>query len=108
VVWWEELSVVVQIAVVAPICIIGMSLIHIWLFVPNISTGRAIGYGFFWGAMLTFALVGATRAERARRLHAQAASEKAKAKTDAAQATSATDPTPKADAGVRDQDPPAA
>jgi hypothetical protein len=77
VVWWEDLSVVVQIAVVAPICIIGMSLIHIWLFVPNISVGRAIGYGFFWGGMLTFALVGATRAERARRLHAQAAAQKA-------------------------------
>lgn len=77
-VWWEELSVIVQIAVVAPICIIGMSLIHIWLFVPNISTGRAIGYGIFWGAMITFALVGATRAERARRLHTQAAAEKAR------------------------------
>jgi hypothetical protein len=78
VVWWEELSVVVQVAVVAPISVIGMSLIHIWLFVPNISVGRAIGYGFFWGGMLTFALVGATRAERARRLHAQAAAAKSK------------------------------
>jgi hypothetical protein len=77
VVWWEDLSVFVQIAVVAPIAIIGISLLHIWLFVPNISIGRAIGYGIFWGAMLTFALVGATRAERARRLHAQAAAKKA-------------------------------
>lgn len=80
--WWEELSVVVQVAVVAPISIIGMSVIHIWLFVPNISTGRAIGYGIFWGAMLTFAIVGATRAERARRLHGKANDEKAKAKFD--------------------------
>jgi hypothetical protein len=77
VVWWEDLSVIVQIAVVAPIAIIGISLLHIWLFVPNISVGRAIGYGVFWGAMLTFALVGATRAERARRLHGQAAARKA-------------------------------
>ena len=76
-VWWEDLSIIVQIAVVAPISIIGISLLHIWLFVPNISIGRAIGYGIFWGAMLTFALVGATRAERARRLHAQAAAKKA-------------------------------
>ena len=77
-VWWEELSIVMQIAVVAPIAIIGISWIHILLFVPNISVGRAIGYGFFWGAMVTFAVVGATRAERARRLHAQAAAERAK------------------------------
>jgi hypothetical protein len=62
---------------VAPIAIIGISLLHIWLFVPNISVGRAIGYGVFWGAMLTFALVGATRSERARRLHGQAAARKA-------------------------------
>jgi hypothetical protein len=75
-VWWEDLSVLVQIAVVAPIAIIGISLLHIWLFVPNISIGRAISYGIFWGAMLTFAVVGATRAERARRLHAQAAAKK--------------------------------
>ncbi len=75
--WWEDLSIFVQVAVVAPIAIIGISLLHIWLFVPNISIGRAIGYGIFWGAMLTFALVGATRAERARRLHAQAAAKKA-------------------------------
>ena len=107
-VWWEELSVVVQIAVVAPICIIGMSLIHIWLFVPNISTGRAIGYGIFWGAMLTFALVGATRAERARRLHQQAAAEAARLKAEAARTASAPGATAKADAGVRDQHPPAA
>ena len=77
-VWWEELSIVMQIAVVAPIAIIGISWVHILLFVPNISVGRAIGYGFFWGAMVTFAVVGATRAERARRLHAQAAVERAK------------------------------
>jgi hypothetical protein len=79
VVWWEELSIAVQIAVVGPIAIVSISLLHIWLFVPNISIARAIGYGIFWGAMLTFALVGATRAERARRLHAQAAAERAAA-----------------------------
>jgi hypothetical protein len=82
VVWWEELSIVVQIAVVAPIAIIGISLLHIWLFVPNISVERAVGYGIFWGAMLTFALIGATRAERARRLHAQAAAERAAGRQD--------------------------
>jgi hypothetical protein len=105
VVWWEELSVVVQIAVVAPICIIGMSLIHIWLFVPNISIGRAIGYGIFWGAMLTFALVGATRAERARRVHSQAAAEKARMKADSAPAAASAkaDATATADASG-DQD----
>lgn len=80
--WWEELSIFVQIAVIGPIAIVGISLLHIWLFVPNISVGRAIGYGIFWGAMLTFALVGATRAERARRLHAQAAAERAAARKD--------------------------
>jgi multidrug efflux pump subunit AcrB len=77
VVWWEELSIVLQIAVVAPISIIGISWLHILLFVPNISVERAIGYGFFWGAIVTFALVGATRAERARRLADQAAARKA-------------------------------
>jgi hypothetical protein len=82
VVWWEELSIVLQIAVVAPISIIAISWIHILLFVPNISVERAIGYGFFWGAMVTFAVVGATRAERARRLAAQAAAEKAKSEAD--------------------------
>jgi hypothetical protein len=106
VVWWEELGVVVQIAVVAPICIIGMSLIHIWLFVPNISIGRAIGYGIFWGAMLTFALVGATRAERARRVHAQAAAEKARLKIDAAQTSATAETAARADAAAGDHDPP--
>ena len=101
-VWWEELSVVVQIAVVAPISIIGMSLIHIWLFVPNISTGRAIAYGIFWGGMITFALVGATRAERARRLHQQAAAQRARA-----QAEAATPPRQQAEAAA-DTDKPAA
>jgi len=108
VVWWEELSVVVQIAVVAPICIIGMSLIHIWLFVPNISTGRAIAYGIFWGSMLTFALVGATRAERARRLHAQAAADKARITRDTAQAGATAETAAKADAAAGDRDPPGA
>ncbi len=107
-VWWEELSVAVQIAVVAPICIIGMSLIHIWLFVPNISIGRAIGYGIFWGAMLTFALVGATRAERARRVHAQATAEKTRLKSDAAQASATAETAARADAAAGDRDLPGA
>ena len=72
-IWWEDLSVLVQIGVVGPISIVIISWLHIILFVPNISVGRAIGYGIFWGAMATFALVGATRAERARRLAGQRA-----------------------------------
>lgn len=82
VVWWEELSIFVQIAIVAPIAIVGISILHIILFVPNISVGRAIGYGIFWGAMVTFAVIGATRAERARRLHQQAAEAKQNADRD--------------------------
>jgi hypothetical protein len=77
VVWWEELSVLVQVAIVAPIAIGIASVLHIVLFVPNISDGRAISYGIFWGSMVTFMIVGATRAERARRLHAQETAAKA-------------------------------
>lgn len=80
-----------QIAVVAPICIIGISWVHIVLFVPNISVERAIGYGFFWGAIATFAIVGATRAERARRLHEEAQAAKARERQEAAARASAPD-----------------
>lgn len=65
VVLWEDLPIGVQIAAVMPTAILGLWGVHVWfLGQPN---GRGFGYGLFWGLIVTFAIVGSTRAERARR-----------------------------------------
>lgn len=62
---WENLPAPVQIAIVGPLSI-GLSwLIHLSLL--NQPPLRGFSYGVFWGVLLTIALVGATRSERARR-----------------------------------------
>jgi hypothetical protein len=63
---WEDLPAGVQVGIVAPIALVLMFVIHITLL--NQPVGRAVGYAFFWGALVTGAIVGATRSERARRL----------------------------------------
>jgi hypothetical protein len=63
---WEDLHVGVQLAVVAPVALVVLFVVHLTLL--NQPVGRAVGYAFFWGAIATGAIVGATRSERARRL----------------------------------------
>lgn len=65
VLWWEELHLAVQIAVVLPLAVFGMYVLHVTLL--NQPTGRGLGYGLFWGVVLAFGIIGSTRAERARR-----------------------------------------
>jgi hypothetical protein len=66
VVLWEDLHVGVQVAIVAPVAVLALWGIHIGLL--NQPLARGLGYGVFWGAILTGILVAASRAERARRL----------------------------------------
>lgn len=63
--WWEDLPIGVQIAVTAPVLVAVMWGLHRWVF--DLSAGRSATYAGFWGFLATFAVVGATRAERARR-----------------------------------------
>jgi len=62
---WEGLSVGVQIAVVLPVAVVLLWAGHVWLL--NQPVLRGFGYGVFWGVLVTAAIVGATRSERARR-----------------------------------------
>ena len=62
---WENLSLGFQIAIVGPASILLLWLIHVSLL--NQPPLRGFSYGVFWGVLLTIALVGATRSERARR-----------------------------------------
>lgn len=62
---WEELNPGVQIALVAPLAILLLWGVHVGLL--NQPALRGFGYGVFWGLLLTAAVVGASRAERARR-----------------------------------------
>lgn len=62
---WEELPIGVQVAVVAPVSLVVLFVVHVTLL--NQPVGRAVGYAFFWGILATGAIVGATRSERARR-----------------------------------------
>lgn len=62
---WENLPLGVQIAIVGPASILLLWLIHVSLL--NQPPLRGFSYGIFWGVLLTIALVGATRSERARR-----------------------------------------
>lgn len=63
--WWEARHILVQVAAVAPVSVALLWLVHIELM--NQPVWRGFSYGIFWGALLTAAVVGATRSERARR-----------------------------------------
>ena len=56
---------VVQVAVVAPIAIVLLWWVHVALLAQPV--GRGFVYGVFWGLLVTAAVVGASRSERARR-----------------------------------------
>jgi hypothetical protein len=62
---WEDLHVGVQVAIVGPLAILALWAIHVFLL--NQPVGRGLAYGVFWGVLVTAAIVGATRSERARR-----------------------------------------
>jgi hypothetical protein len=62
---WEGLPIAVQVAVVAPVSVVGMWLLHVTAL--NQPSGRGFGYGLFWGVIVAFVIVGATRVERAKR-----------------------------------------
>lgn len=63
--WWEDLHIVVQVAIVLPVAILVLWAVHIYLL--NQPVGRGFAYGVFWGALATAAIVGASRSEKARR-----------------------------------------
>lgn len=62
---WEDLHIAVQVGVVAPVAILALWGIHVALLAQPVW--RGLGYGVFWGLLVTGAVVGATRSERARR-----------------------------------------
>lgn len=63
--WWEDLHILVQVAVVLPVTVVVLWLAHVFLL--NQPVGRGLAYGAFWGALATAAIVGASRSEKARR-----------------------------------------
>lgn len=65
VLWWERLPIAVQAGVVAPLSVAAMWALHVTLL--GQPPGRGFGYGLFWGVIVAFVVVGATRAERAKR-----------------------------------------
>ena len=62
---WEALHIGVQVAIAAPLSVLLLWAAHVFLM--NQPVGRGLAYGIFWGALLTAAVVGASRAEAARR-----------------------------------------
>ena len=62
---WEALHVAAQVGIVAPLSVLLLWAAHVVLM--NQPVGRGLAYGIFWGALLTAAVVGASRAEAARR-----------------------------------------
>jgi hypothetical protein len=62
---WEDLHVGVQVAIVAPLAVLLLWAVHVYLL--NQPVWRGLTYGVFWGVLVTGAIVGATRSERARR-----------------------------------------
>lgn len=66
---WEELHIGVQIAVSFVLSVLILWVLHIGLL--NQPNGRGFLYGLFWAVPLTVIVVGATRAERAKRLRAR-------------------------------------
>jgi hypothetical protein len=63
--WWEDRHILVQIAFVAPFATLLLWVVHIVLM--NQPLWRGFSYGIFWGALVTAAIVGASRSEKARR-----------------------------------------
>ena len=68
VLWWEALHPAAQIAIVGPISVALLFVIHIGPL--NQPTGRGFGYAVFWGVIVTGLVVGASRAEHAKRSRA--------------------------------------
>lgn len=66
---WEELHIGVQIVVTFVVSVLILWVLHIGLL--NQPNGRGFLYGLFWAVPLTVIVVGATRAERAKRRRAQ-------------------------------------
>ena len=66
---WEGLHIGIQLAIVAPLSVLLLWAAHVFLM--NQPVGRGLAYGIFWGALLTGAVVGASRAEAARRRAAE-------------------------------------
>jgi hypothetical protein len=64
---WEALHIGVQLAIVGPLSVVLLWAVHV-LFL-NQPVVRGLLYGVFWGVLFTGAIVGASRAERARREH---------------------------------------
>lgn len=62
---WEGLHIVAQVAIVAPLAILLLWAVHVFLL--NQPVGRGLAYGVFWGVLATAAIVGASRSEKARR-----------------------------------------
>ena len=62
---WEDLHVVAQVAIVAPVAILLLWYGHVVFL--NQPVGRGFAYGVFWGLLVTAAVVGASRSEKARR-----------------------------------------
>lgn len=56
---------VAQVAIVAPVAIIVLWIAHVSLLAQPL--GRGLAYGVFWGLLVTAAVVGASRSEKARR-----------------------------------------
>ena len=54
-----------QVAIVAPVAIIVLWVVHVALLAQPV--GRGLAYGVFWGLIATAAVVGASRSEKARR-----------------------------------------
>gem|GEM_PF-5806426 len=63
--WWERRHIAVQVGVVLPLAVVLMWVVHVTLL--GQPMGRGAGYGLFWGVIVAFVIVGATRSERARR-----------------------------------------
>lgn len=62
---WEDLHVAAQVAIAAPVMVLLMWGGHVAFLGQPV--GRGLAYGVFWGLLLTAAVVGASRSERARR-----------------------------------------
>jgi hypothetical protein len=64
---WEGLHIATQVAIVGPLAVLVLWGLHVVFL--NQPVGRGLLYGIFWGILATGIVVGASRAERARREH---------------------------------------
>ena len=62
---WEDLHILVQVAVVAPVATLVLWGIHVTML--NQPMWRGLSYGVFWGLLVTAAVVGASRSEKVKR-----------------------------------------